>query len=402
MAASSTVFRPLDFRTRLPSLDGIRALAVTMVFLDHFGGGSHGGLILRALDEIRKRGWAGVDIFFVLSGFLITGILYDTRNDSHFFSRFYARRSLRIFPVFYLVAVVLLTLTPVFQYQWHWLHLTFLVYLGNLFGNRDFSLYTVVSGNHPAASIFLGHLWSLCVEEQFYLLWPLAVWAIRDRVRLLWTAATLSLLALLLRVAMCLHFAPELAERWIIRTLPFRMDTLLIGAILALLLRGPAAISFQRACRWICLAASSSVLAIFILSPNYASPWLLTVGLTLIAIAAAGLIGSTVHSGTLEFRLFSPRLLRTLGKYSYGFYLFHVLYGFAWIKFFVFLTHKTHSLALAGLISLTTNFFVTFAASKLSYDLFEVRFLRFKTRFVYDSESIPKKDLVPDHALILN
>jgi peptidoglycan/LPS O-acetylase OafA/YrhL len=373
-----------------------------MVFLDHFGGGSRGGLILRVLDGLRKRGWAGVDIFFVLSGFLITGILYDTCNDSHFFRRFYARRSLRIFPVFYLVAIVLLALTPIFQYQWHWFHLTFLVYLGNFFGNYDFSLYEVLSANHPNARIFLGHFWSLCVEEQFYLLWPLAVWAIRDRVRLLWTAAGFSLLSLLLRVAMCLHFAPEIAERWIIRTLPFRMDTLLIGAILALLLRGPAAVPLQRACRWICLVASASVLVIFFLSPDYDSPWLLTVGLTLIAIAAVGLIGSTLDSGTPEFRLFSQKPLRTLGKYSYGFYIFHVLYGWAWIQFFVFLSRKTHSLVLGGLIALITNFCVTFIVSKLSYDLFEVRFLRFKTHFEYDSESIPQKDLAHDHALMLN
>ena len=73
---------------------------------------------MAALNAIRLRGWVGVDLFFVLSGFLITGVLYDTREDSHFFRRFYARRALRIFPVFYLAAAVVLMLTPVFAYQW--------------------------------------------------------------------------------------------------------------------------------------------------------------------------------------------------------------------------------------------------------------------------------------------
>lgn len=379
-------FRPIDFKTRLPALDGIRALAITLVFFEHYGGGSHGGLILRALGEARKRGWVGVDLFFVLSGFLITGILYDTRNDSHFFQRFYARRSVRIFPVFYLVAFILLALTPLFHYQWRWLHLTFLVYLGNFFANHDFSLYEILSRNHPTARLFIGHLWSLCVEEQFYLLWPLAVWAIRDRIRLIWTAAGLSLLALGLRCMMCLHLTPELAEQWIMRTLPFRMDALLFGAILALLLRSPSADRYQRACRWIFLLALAAVLAIFTFAPAYDSPWLLTIGLTFIAIASAGLIGATVKTGSLEFRIFSPRPLLILGKYSYGFYIYHLLYRWAWIQLLVFLGRKTHSIALAGIIELSGAFAITFLISKLSYDLFEVRFLRFKKHFEYDSE----------------
>ena len=160
MPSSPRCFTPIDFKTRIPALDGIRALAVTMVFFNHFGGGAHGGSVLRALDHLRLRGWMGVDLFFVLSGFLITGILYDTRNDSRYFSRFYARRSLRIFPVFYLVVAVLLLLTFVFHYQWRWLHLTFLFYIGNFFGNYDFSLYEVLSANHPTAKVLIGHLWS--------------------------------------------------------------------------------------------------------------------------------------------------------------------------------------------------------------------------------------------------
>ena len=111
-------FRPINFKDRFPALDGLRAMAVTLVFLEHFGGGAHGGRVLSAINQVRLRGWVGVDLFFVLSGFLITGILFDTRVDSHFFKRFFARRCLRIFPVFYLVVAVLLVLTPILHYQW--------------------------------------------------------------------------------------------------------------------------------------------------------------------------------------------------------------------------------------------------------------------------------------------
>ena len=293
--------------------------------------------------------------------------------------------------MFYLVVAVLLALTPIFHYQWRWLHLTFLVYLGNFFGNRDFSLYDIVSGNHPTAKVFIGHFWSLCVEEQFYLLWPVAVWLIRDRVKLLWTAGGISLLALGLRGLMCFYFEPGMAERWITRTLPFRLDTLLFGAILALLLRGPAADAWQRRCKWVFLAAGAVLLVGFRISPDYDAPWLMTVGLSLTAAASAGLIGSTLRTGGPAFKLFYRKPLRVLGKYSYGFYIFHVIYGWAWIMFLVYMGKVTHSMVLAGLIALGTNFVVTFVVSKLSYDLFEVRFLRFKKYFEYDSEQVEHK-----------
>ena len=386
MASSPRHFAPIDFKTRFPALDGIRAIAVTLVFLEHFGGGSHGGAVLKIINIVRQRGWVGVDLFFVLSGFLITGILYDTRADTQFFKRFFARRTLRIFPVFYLVLFLLLALTPIFHSQWHWLQLTFLVYMGNFFGNYNFTLYSIRSANHPAALANIGHFWSLCVEEQFYLLWPPAVWLLRDRVRLIWTAAGISVLALVLRLLALWSLGDVHAETWIIRTLPFRMDALLIGAILALVLRGPAADRWQRSGRWVFLAATAATLAIFLLSPAYDSPWLLSIGLTCTALASAGLIASTLRSGSPAFRIFYRKPLRVLGRYSYGFYVYHAVFAMAWIHLLVVLTSKLHSIALGGIGALAINYAATFLVSMLSYKLFEVRFLRFKRHFEYDSE----------------
>ena len=380
-------FEPIDFRTRFPALDGIRALAVTAVFLAHYGGGgTHGGTLLRFLNAVREYGTIGVDLFFVLSGFLITGILYDTRADSRFFQRFFGRRTVRIFPIVYLLFAVLALLTPIVGYEWRWGHLYFLVYLGNFFGNRDFSLYSLVSTVHPYATATLSHLWSLCVEEQFYLLWPIAVWAIADRVKLLWTSVGLSAVSVLLRLAAVLFLTPDTAERWIVRTLPFRLDSLLIGAILALLLRGPAADQVQRACKSIFVAGVAGLAVIKTFSPSYLSPWVLTLGLLCTAVASMGLIGATLRRQSIAFRIFHWGPARILGKYSYGFYVWHLVWQQAFILLLSKLFFKTHSTAISGLIEVPLAFVASFLLAKLSYDLFEVRFLKLKHYFEYDSE----------------
>ena len=237
MPPAREAFAPIHYRMRFPALDGLRALPVTMVFAFHYGGGAASGPLLHNVSIMRLQGWSALNLFFTLSGFLITGVLYDTRNDSHFFKRFYARRVLRIFPVFYLLALVLLALTAVFRYEWRPQHLLFLVYLGNFWAAFMPSLYQV-HARFPAANLYIGHLWTLCVEEQFYLLWPLLVWSIRDRVKLIWTAAGLSLIAVVLRVWLVYGVKSDLHGGWLLTMLPFHLDGLLIGAILALLMRG--------------------------------------------------------------------------------------------------------------------------------------------------------------------
>ncbi len=379
-------FRPIDFRTRFPALDGVRALAIVLVFAEHFGGGAHGGRILQFINILREHGWIGVDIFFVLSGFLITGILYDTLGDSKYISRFFARRSLRILPLYYGVFLLILLLTPFLHFQWRPQHLWFLVYLGNFVANRNFDLYLFFPTNYPRAPANISHFWSLCVEEQFYLVWPWIVLRVRNRTRLIAVAVALCALALLSRVLFLLWAGPVVAETWTLRVLPFRLDALLIGAILALLLRGPSAHRVQAACRWLFIGSALAVLAIFVLSPAYDSPWLLTIGLTLIGSASAGLVGMALRPATPVFRVCNLRPLRTLGKYSYGFYVFHDLYYYPCVLFLIWCYEHTHNRVLSGLVETVGAFIVTFLLSKLSYDLFESRFLRLKRHFEYDIE----------------
>ena len=380
-------FAKIDFKDRFPALAGVRALAIAAVFFEHFGGGSHGGRLFQVINQVRLRGWLGVDLFFVLSGFLITGILFDTRFDSQFFKRFFLRRSLRIFPIFYLVLAVLLVLTPILHYRLRAGLLLFPVYLGNFLGNYDFSYYTILSPSHPNLAFNIGHFWSLCVEEQFYLLWPFVVWKFRDRVTLIRVAIGIVVLAAVLRATLLVSFGPLIAERWGVRTLPFRMDSLVLGGILALLLRGPNADLWQRRCRPLFLASSAIVLGLFVFRlDDWANPFYCTFGFTSTALASMGLIGMTLRAGSPAFKLFYRKPLSILGKYSYGFYVYHDIFGWAWIQLLVLLMASLHSMLLAGLIALGGNMIVTFLVAKFSYDFYEVKFLKLKRHLEYDSE----------------
>jgi peptidoglycan/LPS O-acetylase OafA/YrhL len=369
-----------------PALDGLRAIAVTLVFIEHFGGGSHGGIFLQWFNQLRVFGSAGVSLFFVLSGFLITGILYDTQSSKHFFKNFYARRSLRIFPIFYLVVAVCVVLAPILHFQFQWGQLSFLFYLGNFFANSNWSLYELYSPTHPALSINLGHFWSLFVEEQFYLIWPVVIFLVRDRVKLLRLSLIVVALVLLLRVSMVSFLPFELAERFAFRMLPTRADDLLVGAVLALLLRGPNVEKWLKR-SWIFFAVGAS--AFMIMSfwrriLGFYDPYNLTIGLDFISFSSAGLIALAIQANTVVSRFLSIPPLRTLGRYSYGFYIYHMLLGRGRIAFLIWGMAYFHSMVIGGLVFAFTSFTITFIVSGLSYEFFEKRFLALKSRFPYE------------------
>ena len=224
-----------------PALDGLRALAVLMVFFEHYESAEFPAF---------NWGWVGVDVFFVLSGFLITGILYDTRETKHRFRNFYVRRILRIFPLYYGVLLLGVLLTPIFHWLWNPAWILWFCYLGYysrfiylhdpLFVRGAIEHLVAKSPLDHIGALYLGHFWSLCVEEQFYLVWPFIVFRIRDRVRLRNFCALICGLTLLLRV-MCVVFVPNqyLSAELLYRITPLRVDALLLGGVVALCLRGP-------------------------------------------------------------------------------------------------------------------------------------------------------------------
>jgi peptidoglycan/LPS O-acetylase OafA/YrhL len=190
--------------SRITQLDGLRGIAIAMVFIYH---------------AFHVPGlWTGVDLFFVLSGFLITGILFNQKERpfGEYIRHFYARRARRILPPY---AVVLLITGLLFGFG-------FLRYWYMFFGLMNFQGTTSM----PAGPAYLP-LWSLAVEEQFYFVWPLVVYVL-DRKRLIGCAIFMLLLAPVLRLIFTPYFGDQgPINQW----LPFRMDTLAAGAVLALM-----------------------------------------------------------------------------------------------------------------------------------------------------------------------
>lgn len=193
---------------------------------------------LHALGMVFAFGWSGVDLFFVLSDFLITGILYDTQNDPHYYRNFYARRVLRIFPPFYLLALIYLLLTPVVGAHWRFVHLSYLFCLGFPFALMWPKLIQI------SPFVLTSNLWSLCAEEQFYLIWPWMIGRLRGQGFILRACAAAAGLAFLFRLIICTTNWLNVA--WTHDFLLARMDTLALGAAIALLVRGPRQDSILR------------------------------------------------------------------------------------------------------------------------------------------------------------
>lgn len=373
-----------------PALDGLRAIAVLMVFCQHY---------LNTIPAL-NWGWAGVDVFFVLSGFLITGILYDSRDTVHRFRRFYMRRALRIFPLYYGVLALGLALTPLFHWVWHPAWYLWPVYLGNyarfiwlqdpLFAAGAVEHLRSTLDAHPPLFLYLGHFWSLCVEEQFYLVWPLVVFSVNSRERLRNICFALCVMALAGRIACAVLLPPAYVDAEILyRITPLRADSLLIGAALALMLRGPEAARLKAlAAPGLTLFAAGFAtfsLCYFcvkrqIYAPAANDPVLATIGYTLIDLWSGAIIVQSLHAGSTLHRLLIAGPLRGLGRISYGFYVFHD------IPHLLYLTLAVRVLApLTGapprLLGSMVAFYGTLVLARLSFRYLETPILRWKDRY---------------------
>jgi peptidoglycan/LPS O-acetylase OafA/YrhL len=382
-------------RAFYPALDGLRALAFLMVFLQHY--------------LAVPWGWAGVDVFFVLSGFLITGILFDTRDDPHRIRNFYVRRTLRIFPLYYGVLLGILMLTPVVHWEINWKWMVWPAYIGNYarfihpFSNGDalqmLADFQPTSGAGFHLKLFLGHFWSLCVEEQFYLIWPWVVFAVRDRrglSRICFLAVPFCLLLRLLGQ----HLLPGwmLENEILYRVTPFRLDALLLGGFLALVLRGP---NHERCLR---IGRRLFPLAVFVMllallarpgAPPWQRPyqypsWRFTWGLTGIDLLSGLLILVALQPDTAVYRIFSHRSVRWVGRISYGAYVLHDIPHPIYAYFcFTVVRHLTAGSALgvqtvdrtALMLTAAIALAGTLTLSWLSYRFYESAFLNLKERW---------------------
>ena len=312
----------------IPVLDGVRGVAVLLVMTLHFAIMTPRTWGEGLFSNVTGAGWAGVDLFFVLSGFLITGILYEARGGEGYFRNFYARRALRIFPLYYAYLFVLFVVLPLVhtasvtpdgetKQVWFW------TYLGNILFSR------VGWEGMPG---YTTHLWSLAIEEQFYLVWPLCVFLL-SRTRLIQLCIAMIAGAALLRVGLSISGAAPVASYAF--TLA-RVDTLATGGLIALLARGEGGRAWlSRHAGWV-LAVAAIAIALVTVSVGMRSggrftlpaldPVVQLVGYSAIAVgfgAALTLVISSPASSVLH-RALTTRPMIAFGKYSYALYLIHV------------------------------------------------------------------------------
>jgi peptidoglycan/LPS O-acetylase OafA/YrhL len=378
----------------VPALDGIRGAAILLVLFDHlfWSNTVTGNRIFDILSAIRASSYVGVNLFFALSGFLITGILLDTLSIPHFFRTFYARRVLRIFPLYYGVLVLLLLLTRPLHLVWNGWQYFFLTYTSNL------ALWT--RPPLELAHVNIDHFWSLQVEEQFYFVWPFIVFRVRKLQSLIRLSLITCLAVLLLRVGI-VAARPFLQNPYLPYSPTFScVDNLLFGCCLCALLRTSLRSQVLRLAPRV-FAVCIAVLGIAALQ-NGGLDWttsifIPTVGFSLVGVTSAALIAMTLRNGSTAQQIFQGAFLRFFGKYSYGIYVFHYTVSkIVNIPLRIFLNQRFHSKGLGVIAAALVCLVLTVILALLSYYLYEVHFLKLKRFFSYSNKgkSVDKASLV--------
>jgi peptidoglycan/LPS O-acetylase OafA/YrhL len=363
----------------IPALDGIRALAILLVI-------PHNVDLLRPpvprLDYpaviLLHAGWIGVQLFFVLSGFLITGNLLDTRGSGNYFRAFFGRRALRIMPLYFAVLLIAFVIAPAVT--------TLPAQMQATVKNQVWLWTFPANWTEPCGAEVhgFGHFWSLAVEEQFYLLWPFVVFLCGPkalvRVCIVVAAAALGARCLLLLA----HYPPEALYMFTY----CRMDALALGALAAALVRIPATLAWlQQSVRkvaWVALvmllatAAGTRGLAMYDVSTQTIGYTLLSASFALILLLAAL---PTTGGLRAAMSVLASKPLRLIGRYSYGMYVYHLplhtLFGIALLHRFSGDVTPTETL-----IYIVVMTVVSFVIAALSYELFEKRFLKLKFRLM--------------------
>jgi len=367
-------FEPRCEPARNPCLDGIRGIAILLVIVHHtFQFLTAKSPLGQVVVEAALAGWTGVDLFFVLSGYLITVILLNTRNRNRgdYFRIFYMRRFLRIFPIYYFYLFLLLLMSlavpSVISSLYLWWNA---VYLANL--------HIALMGWGPR---IVGHLWSLSVEEQFYLIWPAFIYLMPRR-HTLKAIAILFFLFVVVRQCVCA------AASNVAIYVAFHIDGLLLGAFVGTLASQQTQ-SYALQVAWVILILSSiALLAQFLVSGEF--NWVNWHGLSLLnfsllAICGAALVAVSIYSDARApiNRILSSRLLVEFGLYSYAIYIFHVP-----LDSFLRSNHL-HPDTISGAIVYTLVFLViVYGIARLSWRLVEEPCIKIKQKwFSYSAKT---------------
>jgi peptidoglycan/LPS O-acetylase OafA/YrhL len=355
-------------RSHYSALDGLRGLASLLVVIYHNFG---------FINHYFFFGWLGLDIFFVLSGFLITDILLSTVGNANYLRNFYARRILRVFPLYYVALLIFLLVLPnikniplqlnyyVNHQAWLWFYLQNWLYVF-----------------YPSSSqSTLNHLWSLAVEEQFYLLWPLIIMALRKAKYILLFISLVLLLTIGLRYWAWVNHIENFAY-YNLYTFT-RIDGICVGCMVALLQRiNPKFLVKNTAAIVSIFAGFNFLFYFFNRRYQFSFPYLAIIGYTTFAMLFGLLIYDMVNRQTKFFTsFFSVGILRFCGTVSYGCYIIH------W-PLYLATKHYLEQFAEQHIGCISPQFFASTIATLasygigyLSYRYFEMRFLKLKKYF---------------------
>jgi len=355
-------------RQYYPALDGLRGIAIIMVVVFH-----NFGFI-----NYFFFGWLGVDLFFVLSGLLITEILINTVDRPGFLRNFYLRRILRIFPLYYLLLIVCLVILPLLpslkdtlryytdHQWWFWLY----------FQNWLYILHP------PERNNLLLHLWSIAVEEQFYLIWPFAILFIKNRKILF--AIVVSLLAGIMVTRSLLWVTNTQGLQYFNLYIFTRIDGICLGCALALIRNiKPDFIKNNTAVLVSFFALLNFVFFFINRVRNFSFPYYPFIGYTTFAILFTILVDECASNNNgWAASVFKNPVLKFFGKISYGFYIIHwPVYKFSNDRFVSYLDNfNIGNQQVVMIISATLATGIAIVLSVLSYHFFESRFLRLKDR----------------------
>ena len=385
---------------RVPALDGLRALAIIGVLFCHVNNKwdfPKEGAVSEPVSVLFGWGWVGVHLFFVLSGYLITGILYSAKGEADYFRNFYARRALRIMPLYFGYLLFALCILPLVLTALPPRAAAFLETPQVTRGDVLSLLFYYANFQIAFTKHYLGifhPFWSLAVEEHFYLLWPLAVWSLgrRNLMRLCVGGAVASIC---LRAAIIGVSGREEIARLIT---PGCLDGLLAGGWLALA-RGDRFV-WEKIRKWtlpLLFGSACFLLSLMLrqmrliplpdsqVNPEsiYGGMLINTLGIAALAVffgALTALALNAAEESRLRRVLEHPSLA-AIGKYSYGIYVFHALillyiYRLTVVRFAPYVPVSLTKLIVAALLLA-----VSFGVAWLSYHCYEIHFLRLKRFF---------------------
>lgn len=349
--------------SHIESLDGLRAIAALMVMFFHFFqhlNTSNSFILL--IKKLSGFGQTGVSLFFVLSGFLITRILLKEKESEKYFLNFYVRRSLRIFPLYYLYLILVFFIIPFFenatiqsfsQQIYHWVYL------------QDFAITFNWNYSGPI------HFWSLAVEEHFYLFFPLIVYFFNEK-QLIRFLCALVVISVLLRYVLSLNGYEVFYFTFT------RLDELCLGAFLAILeLRGKLTEASAKRFIYLSIMMLIPALLLWYHFTSESNLYLQTFKYLLISTIYFCLIGFivAVNKQNIFARLLSIKPLLFAGKISYGLYVYHGICFAYFSKYFQ---------SNYFLINFFGAFTFAFVISSLSFYVFEKHFLKLKKYFIYN------------------